>query len=148
MNAIKFILSEHQKIKKMLAGILKGSPKDETKRKRFHRLTNFLVHHEKMEQKIWYPFLKKNTKLATVINHLVSEEKSAAKAIGKIRKIKPEDKWEDKFKDLRKDVLHHASEEEKKLFPKVKKVLDDAELKFIGKKAQAFKKALDKTTKK
>ena len=148
MDAIKFLIREHRKVKKMLAEIAKKSRRDATKRKMFATLSSDLSHHEKMEQTIWYPYLKKTTPLITPIKHLITEEKSAAKAITKIKKIKPQEEWQEKFVQFRKDVLHHASEEETKLFPKVKKSLDEQDLKDIGKKMQLFKKKLDASTKK
>jgi hemerythrin superfamily protein len=105
----------------------------------FDFLCKDLVRHEKMEQKIWYPYLKEYVQLNTKIKHLLKEEKTAAKAIKEFKKIKTSEKWETKFIAFKKDVFHHAKEEETKLFPSVKKKLESNELKMIGKKLNTFK---------
>ena len=138
MDAIKFLLKEHNKIRKTFTKI-KSKSRETTKHKMFDFLCKDLVRHEKMEQKIWYPYLKKNTPLKNKIKHLLKEEKTAAKVIKEFKKIKNPEKWEKKFLAFKKDVSHHANEEETKLFPKVKKSLENSELKLIGEQFHAYK---------
>lgn len=138
MDAIKFLLKEHNKIRKIFTKITTKS-REVTKKKMFDLLCKDLVRHEKMEQKIWYPYLKKHINLKNKINHLIKEEKTAAKIIKKFKKIKNLKKWEKKFITFKKDVSHHANEEETKLFPNVKKELENNELKMIGNKLKKFK---------
>ncbi len=142
MNAIKFILKEHAKIRAAFKLIAKSNSSDAVKIRKLMALCKYLVVHETMEQKLWYPYLKANTKLTTVIKHLVSEEKTAAKVIERFKKMKKktdwENEWEDKFEKFKDDVDHHADEEDKKLFPKVVLQVDETELRSIGKKLQAF----------
>lgn len=142
MDAIQLILRHHAKIRKFLER-LSTSRSVSSLNKTFAKLSEFLVSHETMEQKVWYPFLKKNTKLKTVISHLITEEKSAAKAIAQIKKIKSEEKFEEKLMKLKAAVSRHANEEETQLLPKVQKVIEDTELRKIGKKMQEFKKEFD-----
>ena len=142
MNAIQLILNQHARIRKFLSQLSK-SKKPAALERTFDKLSVFLVSHETMEQKVWYPFLKKNTELKTTIYHLISEEKSAAKTIAKIKKIKSEEILEEKIMELKKAVAHHAKEEETKLLPKVKKIIEETELKKIGKKMSEFKKEFD-----
>ena len=138
MEAIKFIIREHNKIRKTLARIEKQA-RDTTKIRTAKLLCKDLTTHENMEEKVWYPFLKKNASLQTTISHLIKEEKKAAAAIKKLGTIKAEDKWLELFMRLKKDVAHHANEEETKLFPKVAKLIAMDDLKVIGKKLQQFK---------
>lgn len=141
MNAIEFILKEHRKIRKSFAAITKPSRTIASQKKMFTVLSKFLASHEKMEETLWYPKLRKHTKLRSVIKLLISEEKAAGKVIKKMKTIKKDDElWEEKLLALKKAVAKHASDEEKKLFPKVKKLVEIDELKIIGKKLQAFRK--------
>ncbi|MBA3661977.1 MAG: hemerythrin domain-containing protein [Gammaproteobacteria bacterium] len=139
MNAVDFLIKEHNKIRKAFAEISNKVHRDLTKREMFEALSHELVRHETMEQEVWYPKLKTNEKLRDVIKHLVFEEKTAAKAIKEIKKIKIQEAWEEKFLKLKKDVEHHATEEETKLFPKVERLLNEAELNRIGKELREFK---------
>lgn len=142
MNAINYLIQQHDKFRKLLARLTSSSGREDTKRKLFEKISTDLAHHEKMEQKVWYPFLKKNTNLAKTIALLISEEKMAAKQITKIKKIRDREEFEDKLIELSNDVLKHANDEETKLFPKVIKVIDETELNTIGKKMKAMKKEL------
>lgn len=144
MNAIDFLINEHNKVRKILADIDDESHKEETKHKMFNDLCIELIRHETMEQTVWYPYLKKDEKLVKEIGHLLSEEKHAAKAIESFQKNLTDKEWEKKFHQFKKDVLHHANEEETELFPRVKKVLDEKRLEEIGKDMREFKLEFNK----
>ena len=55
MNAIDFLIKEHEKVKKMLADIADDSHREETKHKMFASLCDELIRHEVMERTVWYP---------------------------------------------------------------------------------------------
>ncbi len=139
MNAIKFLIKEHDKVRTMLSDISNDFHRAETKRKLFDELSQELLRHEKIEQTVWYPLLKKNKALTDLIPHLISEEKSAARAVNAIEKITSQGDWEEKFSEFRSDVEHHAKEEETKLFPQVENILSQSELEKIGKEMLEFK---------
>jgi len=140
MNAIKFLLKEHDHVRKMFAEIAGGSHRYETQKKMFGVLCKELTVHEKMEQAEWYPCFKDNGKLKTIVEHLISEEKNAENTIKQFKKITSQENWETEFLKFKTDVDHHAAEEEKKLFPEVKKIIGDEKLESIGKKMLTFKK--------
>lgn len=139
MNAIDFLIKEHDKVRKMLTDISDSSHQYETKRKLFDKLCADLLRHETMEEEVWYPQLKRKTELYSTIKHLISEEKHAEKEIKTIQKITDQAEWENKFLTFKKNVEHHAKEEEEKLFPQVKKILSEKELEEIGKEMFTFK---------
>lgn len=139
MDAIHFLLKEHDKVRTLLKTIAKKSSQYTTKKRKFKMLCQDLIRHEKMEHKVWYPVFKNNKKLKTEVKHLLIEEKHAEKAIKKINKIKTPEEWEAHFAKFKKAVEQHANEEESKLFPNVKKILDKLELEEIGKQMKKFK---------
>ncbi len=139
MDAITFLHKEHVKIKNSLTVISKKSRSYASKRKMFNTLCQYLIRHEAMEHKLWYPHFKNNKKLKPEVKHLLSEEKHAAKEIKKLKPIKVQGEWEKKFVKFKKAVIHHAKEEESDLFPNVRQCLDKAELQAIGKKMRQFK---------
>lgn len=143
MNAIEFLLKEHDKVRKSFAEISEPSHRFETKRKMFDELCDMLTSHEAMEKKLWYPHFKNDEKSKELINHLISEENTAEETIKEFKKIKTQEEWEQKFLKIKKDVEHHASEEEQRLFPKVDQILDDEELNNIGKKMNEYRKESD-----
>lgn len=77
--------------------------------------------------------------LYCLIQHLLKAEKEAEKTIKEFSHIESIEAWETKFSHFKKDVEHHAKEEEEKLFPKVEKLLDEEELEAIGKEMREFK---------
>lgn len=138
MNAIDFLLQEHTLVRKTFKDIENHS-QESAKRKMMLQLGQDLLRHETMEEKVWYPNFQNDESLKEIIDHLISEEKAAAKAIQEIDDIVDFKEWKNKFSIIKKDVEHHAAEEENKLFPKVKKIMNETELERIGKEMQDFK---------
>jgi hemerythrin superfamily protein len=138
MDAIAFLRQEHSKVRQTFAAIAKLSD-DNAKLSKFNALCKFLQRHEKMEETIWYPVLRKDAELRDIIKHLVSEEKHAAKAMQKLKATKMGIIWKLKFYKFKHDVDHHAKSEEKELFPKARKFLTKTELNALGAKMRKFK---------
>lgn len=86
MDAIDFLTKEHEKVRNAFAEIKDESHREETQRKLFDTLCAMLIRHETMEQKLWYPRLKKFNNLDKIIKHLISEEKDAEKMIKELKK--------------------------------------------------------------
>lgn len=144
MNAIIFLIKEHNKVRKLLKEISKKTRRYNTKKSLFKILCNDLLRHESMEQKIWYPNFKKSKKIKSEVKHLLTEEKHAEKEIKKFKLIKTEEEWDQHFSKFKKAVEHHAYEEEHKLFPNVKEILNNEELDSIGLKMRQFKSKYNK----
>ncbi|MFT4059109.1 MAG: hemerythrin domain-containing protein [Legionella sp.] len=138
MNAIEFLIKEHDKVRTTLDDIANGSHHFDTQKKRFELLIHDLIRHEKMEYTVWYPHFK--NEVPDTVKHLLKEEKSAEKEIKKIDGLKTEAAWKEHFIKFKQDVEHHAQEEEKKLFPEVKKILTEKQLLEIGLSMLVFKK--------
>ncbi len=140
MDAIKFLTKEHNKVKQKFKEIIDSKHSYETKRKMFVDLAENLLRHETMEHKVWYPHFKNDPRLDDTVKHLLKEEDHAEKAIKRLSEIDNEDSWQANFLQLKKEVEHHAAEEENKLFPQVEKLLSPSELQEIGKQMYDFKK--------
>jgi hemerythrin superfamily protein len=141
LNAIEVILQDHKQIKKMIAQLEKSLDSDTAKsRTDFQELKTFLENHENMEQKEWYPELEKHNELKDIIKKLKDEEETAGAELKNLVDVSDDKAWKIKVKKLFKDVKNHAHDEETKLFPKVKKVLDKSSLEEIGKKMEDYKK--------
>ncbi|WP_131783773.1 hemerythrin domain-containing protein [Legionella gresilensis] len=139
MNAIDFLIQEHNKVRSLFKDLNDPSHREETQKKLFLTIRDELIRHEEMEQQIWYPQLKSNKQWNEEIRHLISEEHSAKKFIDKLNKMNDTENWREGLKQLQEDVEHHAHEEETKLFPQVKRIMDDEELTRIGKEMKKFK---------
>lgn len=138
-NPIEIILRDHQHIRQTIAELNKQLSSNIDKSKEmFKNLKDFLVKHETMEQKLWYPELEKKENLKPIIAALIKEEEGAGALIKKVENSKDAKEWESNFKTLAKAVEHHATEEETKLFPKVKQEVDKATLNAIGAKLKEY----------
>lgn len=138
MDAIEFLIKEHNKVRAMMADITDESHQFTTQKKRFAHLAQELIRHEKMEHEVWYPHFKSD--VPETVKHLLKEEKGAEKEIKKIEELKTEEAWTIHFSKFKQDVEHHAQEEEKELFPEVRKLLSKEQLLEIGASMVAFKK--------
>lgn len=137
MNAIDFLIKEHNRVRKMLQNINDGSYHYATQKKQFRLLAQDLLRHETMEHQVWYPHFK--DKLPSEVRHLLTEEQHAEKAIKKMADLKSEEAWKKEFLKFKSDVEHHANEEETELFPEVEKLLSEKELEQIGLEMFDFK---------
>lgn len=138
MDAITYLRHEHSKVRNALAAISKIS-NEKIRLNKFNALCKDLARHEAMEEKVWYPVLRKDPDMRDIIKHLIAEEKSAAKAISVIKKTEYGVIWRLRFYKFKNDVEHHAKSEEKELFPKARKYLTKAEAMALGTKMQKFK---------
>jgi hemerythrin-like domain-containing protein len=138
MNAIDFLCKEHSRVRTMLRDISDASHHFETQRKKFATLADDLIRHETMERTVWYPHFK--NKLPGTVQHLVSEEKHAERAIKQLDELESKEAWRHHFLKFKENVEHHAEEEEDELFPEIKKLLSEQELDEIGEKMYDFKK--------
>lgn len=137
MNAIEFLTEEHNKVRQMLSSIEENKKPHTVKVKLFDILADNLLRHEKMEHQLWYPHFR--DKLPKTVQHLLTDEKGAEKAIKKLEGLDNEQIWDQTFAKFKKDVEQHAQEEEENLFPEVRHILSVTELKKIGKEMRQFK---------
>jgi hemerythrin superfamily protein len=137
MNAIDFLIKEHEHLRQSLQTISKDSH-EKDKLKKFDRLCQELIRHEDMEHEVWYPLFQ--DKISSTVKHLLSEERHAEHAIEQFNELKTRQAWEEKFAKFRRAVEEHASEEENILFPEVRKLLTPADLEQVGVKMYEFKK--------
>lgn len=142
MNAIQFLISEHNKVRSALAEIVNPVNNFTTRKKLFKKLSQDILVHEEVEEKKWYPHF--SHRLDARVRHLVKEEKHAANEIKKFDNIKDETMWNDNFIQFRSAVERHAEEEELKLFPEVEVLLNMHELEIIGKELVEYKHKLIK----
>lgn len=139
-DAIEVILKDHAHIQELLAKLDKSlGGKNGDSRTQFMELKEFLSKHEEMEQTVWYPELEKqHADLKKIIVSLKEEEKKAGDMLKKLEGMKEDKEWDSKVRKFMEDVKHHASDEENKLFPKVRDTVNKQTLMEIGKKLQEY----------
>lgn len=131
-NAIELLTSQHDEVDELFAMIEKT---DDAERKRayFVELADKLAAHAKIEETLFYPtVMAKQTR--EILVESAEEHLSIKRVLADLLELDVEDEqFAAKISVMKEQVEHHAREEEEgKLFPKVKKLLDGDELAALG----------------
>ncbi len=142
MDAITLLKNDHDKVKaifKEFEPLTERAVK--TRTELFARLYEELETHTHIEEKIFYPVLRKEAETHDIVLEGV-EEHHVIKVL--LRELKSEDvgteKWGSKLHVLSENVDHHVEEEEEKMFPSCREVLEKAKIVDLGDKMEAEKK--------
>jgi hemerythrin superfamily protein len=133
MNAIDLLEQQHREVEELFEEFESaGDRAQKTKERVCRELSDQLAMHAEIEEKLFYPESKQeNTE--EVLRESVEEHLSMKRILADLLEIGPEDEQFDaKMSVLKEQVEHHVEEEEKELFPKVRKSLSKEELEDLG----------------
>jgi hemerythrin superfamily protein len=109
-----------------------GDGAAKSKQSVFEKIADALAMHATIEEKHFYPAVKAK-RTEDILLEALEEHLGIKRVIADLMKIDSSDQTFDaKVKVLKEQVEHHVKEEESDLFPKVRKVLDKAELKDVA----------------
>lgn len=127
MNAIRYLLKEHEEIGKLFKQFVEADEKAHAQKKVIaDKVIGRIRRHARMEEEILFPaFKKKGGKEAEeMVEEGVEEHQVTKFVMARIKRTRPGDKsFGPKFKVLMESANHHFEEEELEVFPRVKKVL-------------------------
>jgi hemerythrin superfamily protein len=130
MDAIELLKTQHQEVKGLFKRIEKAE--EDEKQDLFEQLADALAVHAAIEEKHFYPATK-NARTEELLQEAVEEHLSAKRLIADLMEMSPEDlQFDAKVTVLQEQIEHHVEEEEKELFPKVRKMLGKEELEDLG----------------
>jgi hemerythrin superfamily protein len=115
-------------------GLFKQIDKAEEDEKQdlFEQLADALSVHAAIEEKHFYPATK-NARTEELLQEAVEEHLSAKRLIADMMEMSSDDpQFDAKLSVLEEQIEHHVEEEEKELFPKVRKMLGKEELEDLG----------------
>jgi hemerythrin superfamily protein len=125
MDALELLKQDHETVKQLLERGQEAEPKQ--RKQIFKEIKTELDTHARIEETIFYPAMEEHKQLKTVLREL-------SKLLPNSERFKP------KFKVLKDAVEHHAVEEEEgKMFPKIRKIVDQSELDQLGEELEAAK---------
>ena len=132
MDALSLLKEQHEEVDK-LVGKLEGARKLEQRQALFTELADKLAAHATIEEKIFYPAVK-GKKTEDLLLESAEEHLSIKRVLADMLAMRVDDEHFDaKLSVLKEQVEHHAhEEEEKELFPKVRKQLSKDELEALG----------------
>ena len=124
MDAIALLTGDHREVEELFEQFEKLGERDNAKKKQIaDQICTALIVHAQIEEEIFYPATREAVKDADdLLDEAEVEHASAKDLILQIQEMDPEDELYDaKVKVLSEQIEHHVKEEEKAMFPKVKK---------------------------
>ena len=124
---------DHRQVEKLMTQIEDGS---ETQREElFTTLQDALEKHMQMEEKHFYPQVKKVQQLKDMAADALEEHEQVKNFLSQIEDLDVDDEeWMGTFMEMRKGILHHVQDEEKKIFPGCTQYMNAQLLQEIGQK--------------
>lgn len=131
-DALRMLMDDHKKVKKMFDEFekIKDKADDEQKQLLVETACAELTIHAQLEEEMFYPAARDAIEEMDLLDEAEVEHASAKQLISELSTMQPgDDMYDAKFKVLGEYVKHHIEEEEKELFPLIKKSeLDLAEM--------------------
>jgi hemerythrin superfamily protein len=143
MDAIELLVRQHREMEAAMKEVLDAKD-DSTTRSLFEKVGDQLTTHLTSEEEVFYPAVKAK-RTEDILLESLEEHLSLKRLLADLLLLEPSEKtFEPKFKVLKEQAEHHHKEEEEHLFPKVKKILDDAQRDALGSEMMALQKKLDR----
>jgi hemerythrin superfamily protein len=141
MNAIKLLKQQHREVEALFKRLEKSRSAG-PRRKIFEQIADALAVHATIEEKHFYPSVKKRATEALLLESL-EEHLTVKRTIADLLELEAGDAtFAAKAKVLKDLVAHHVEEEEEELFPKVEKLFDDETLAAIATEMEETKAQL------
>jgi hemerythrin superfamily protein len=140
MDALELLKQDHQKVKELFEQAEDSEVGTEQKRI-FHQIKTELETHARIEESIFYPAMQKHQELKEMVREAIEEHSQVKSLLKEMENLTDDsEKFESKLQILMENVEHHAEEEEEgKMFPKVREIVDRATLDKLGQELEAAK---------
>lgn len=140
MDALELLQTDHRKVKELLE---EAAETEDAKQQRqlFKEIRTELETHARIEEAIFYPAMQEHDELKDMVLESLEEHKQVKTLLREMRNLSAgSEKFAPKLKVLKDNVEHHAEEEEEgKMFPKIRQIVDRNELQRLGEELEAAK---------
>jgi len=143
VDAITLLKDDH----KTVEGLFKrfeqaGDRAYKAKRKLVDRMIHELAVDASIEEQLFYPAAREHVESAEdVVLESLEEHHIVKWTLSELEKMDPQDeRFDAKVTVLMESVRHHVKEEEKDMFPKIRKAMEASDLKDLGAQMEAAKK--------
>jgi hemerythrin-like domain-containing protein len=140
MNALELLREDHRKAHELFEQV-KATESQKQHKQLFRKIKTELDTHAHIEEKVFYPTLKKYEEFKETVLEAIEEHlqmKTLLRAIDRLSE--GNERFDAKLKVLIDDVEHHVEEEEGELFPKVERRFSSEQLEELGMELEAAKK--------
>jgi len=140
MDALELLKQDHQKVKELLEEA-EATEDGKEQKEIFKQIKKELETHARIEETVFYPAMEKHEELKDIVLESYEEHKQIKTLLREMEDlVSDSEKFEPKLQVLMENVEHHAEEEEEgKLFPKIRDLLDDAALEQLGQEHESAK---------
>ena len=140
MDALELLKTDHKTVKELFKKI-EASKSAKQQKQLFEEIKMELETHTHIEETVFYPAVAKYDELKDMVLESLEEHKQVKTLLREMDNLTEDsEKFEPKLKVLMENVEHHAEEEEEaKMFPKVRKLMDAAALDQLGEELEAAK---------
>jgi hemerythrin superfamily protein len=140
MDALELLKTDHKTVKNLFKKT-EESKNNKQQKQLFEEIKTELETHTFIEETIFYPAVAKNDELKDMVLESLEEHKQVKTLLREMENLTADsEKFEPKLKVLMENVEHHAEEEEEgKMFPKVRKLMNAETLEQLGQELEAAK---------
>lgn len=140
MDALELLKTDHKKVKELFKKA-EGSKNEKQQKQLFEQIKAELETHTHIEETVFYPAIAKNEELKGMVLESLEEHKQVKTLLREMENLTADsEKFEPKLKVLMENIEHHAvEEEEEKMFPKIRKLMNAAALDQLGQELEAAK---------
>ena len=140
MDALELLQTDHKTVKNLFKKA-EGSKNNKQQKQLFEEIKAELETHTFIEETIFYPAVAKNDELKDMVLESLEEHKQVKTLLREMENLTADsEKFDPKLKVLMENVEHHAEEEEEdKMFPKVRKLMNAETLEQLGQELEAAK---------
>lgn len=145
IDALELLRMQHEEVENLIEEI-ENSDVAEDKRALFEEFADKLAAHSTIEEKIFYPSVM-DDKTREMLVESTEEHLSVKRVLADMMELDVEDeRFDAKLSVIKEQIRHHArDEEEKMLFPKVRRLMSADELAALGNELLAmFEMLLEK----
>jgi hemerythrin superfamily protein len=140
MDALELLHEDHETVKELFE---EAEQTDDQKEKEniFEEIKRELETHARIEETVFYPAMQKHDELKDMVMEAIEEHKKVKNLLREIDRVKSDsEKFEAKLDELMENVEHHAEEEEEgKMFPKIREIVNQQDLERLGQELEAAK---------
>lgn len=132
MDALELLKQDHQKVKELFEQAEEAEGKDQ--QDIFEQIKTELETHARIEETVFYPAVQKHEELKDMVLESLEEHKQIKTLLREMDNLASDsEKFEPKLQVLMENVEHHAEEEEEgKMFPKIREIMDKQKLEQLG----------------
>jgi hemerythrin superfamily protein len=144
VNAIDLLEQQHREVEELFEEFEgAGERAKKTKERLCREISDALAIHAEIEEKLFYPESKQED-TEEMLREAVEEHLSMKRVLADLIEGNVEDdQFDARMKVLKEQVEHHVEEEEKELFPKVRKACSKDELEDLGERMQTLAEELE-----